>query len=224
MEKSINYALFYRTPKGVVLTNEGKKLYPHATKIVNNVKIAIEEMNNSMQEHIIIGSTDSNATTRIIPFLANLHKHYPNMSIELITGTTREITNLVLNYQVDIAFISGEPKNDALQVLSQIDETMCLVEPLKENSPNTYLSFKEGCEYKDFGKNYISEHIDKNFKIFEFGSFETILGCVELGMGKSILPLSIVEKFGYQKKVKIKKLPKENANIPTCLVCRKDNY
>lgn len=223
LEKSLNYSLFHRIPKGVILTNEGKKLYPHASKIVSNVEIALAQMQDSKQDHIIIGSTESNATTRIIPFLANLHKNYPDMYIELITATTKEITNKILDYQVDIAFISGEPKNDDLLVLAKVEETMCLVEPLNETLSNTFLSFKEGCEYKDFGKYYISENISSSFKTLEFGNFETILGCIELGMGKSLLPLSIIKKLRYQNKLKIKKLSKKDANIPTCLVCRKDN-
>ena len=42
-------------------------------------------------------------------------------------------------------------------------------------------------------------------------------------MGKSLLPLSIVKKHKYENELKITNLPKELANMPTCLVCRKDN-
>ncbi len=52
---------------------------------------------------------------------------------------------------------------------------------------------------------------------------EIILGCVKAGMGKSLLPMSIVKKHKYENDLKITALPKELANMPTCLVCRKDN-
>ena len=48
--------------------------------------------NINQQEHLIIGSTESNASTRIVPFLLELHNDFPLMSLELITNTTREIT------------------------------------------------------------------------------------------------------------------------------------
>ena len=224
LEKSLGFALFHRVPKGVILSKEGEKLYPYAVEIVKKVKQATYDMKNiDNQEHLIVGSTESNASTRIVPFLLQLHNDFPNMSLELITNTTREITKELLDYKVDIAFISGEPKHEDLIILNKIDEEIVLVEAQNENSPNVFLSFKNGCAYNEFGQNYLREFSDENFKNLEFGNYETILGCVKAGMGKSLLPLSIVKKLKYEKDLRIIYLPKELANIPTCLVCRKDN-
>ncbi|MDD2896772.1 MAG: LysR family transcriptional regulator [Aliarcobacter sp.] len=224
LEKSLGFSLFHRVPKGVILSKEGEKLYPYAVEIVKKVKEATYDMKNiNKQEHLIVGSTESNASTRIVPFLLQLHSYFPNMSLELITNTTREITKELLDYKVDIAFISGEPKHEDLVVLNKIDEEIVLVEPKNENCPNVFLSFKNGCAYNEFGQNYLKELSDENFKNLEFGNYETILGCVKAGMGKSLLPLSIVKKLRYEDDLKIINLPKQLANIPTCLVCRKDN-
>ena len=224
LEKSLGFALFHRVPKGVILSKEGEKLYPYAVEIVKKVKQATYDMKNiDNQEHLIVGSTESNASTRIVPFLLQLHSDFPNMSLELITNTTREITKELLDYKVDIAFMSGEPKHEDLVVLNKIDEEIVLVEPKNENTPNVFLSFKNGCAYNEFGQNYLKEFSDENFKNLEFGNYETILGCVKAGMGKSFLPLSIVKKLKYEDDLKIINLPKQLANIPTCLVCRKDN-
>ncbi len=64
--------------------------------------------NLDIQTHLTIGSTESNASTRIVPFLLQLHNNFPNMNLELVTNTTRDITKELLDYKVDIAFISGE--------------------------------------------------------------------------------------------------------------------
>jgi len=45
---------------------------------------------------------------------------------------------------------------------------------------------------------------------------------LKAGMGKSILPLSIIEKLNYKNDLKLTKIPKSIINIPTYLVCRKD--
>jgi LysR family transcriptional regulator, cell division regulator len=224
LEKSLGFPLFHRVPKGVILSKEGEKLYPYAIEIVKKVKEATYDMKNiNKQEHLIVGSTESNASTRIVPFLLQLHNDFPNTSLELITNTTREITKELLDYKVDVAFVSGEPKNDDLIILNKIDEKIVLVEPRNENCPNVFLSFKNGCAYNEFGQNYLRELSDENFRNFEFGNYETILGCVKAGMGKSLLPLSIVKKLKYEKDLKIINLPEQLANMPTCLVCRKDN-
>jgi DNA-binding transcriptional LysR family regulator len=224
LEKSLGFALFHRVPKGVILSKEGEKLYPYAVEIVKKVELATFSMKNiNNQEHLIIGSTESNATTRIIPFLQQLHSDFPNMSLELITNTTREITKELLDYKVDIAFISGMPKSSDLMILNKIDENIVIVEAENANPPNIFLSFKKGCAYNEFGQNYLKNILQEDFKTLEFGNYEIILGCVKAGMGKSILPMSIVKKHKYENDLKITALPKELANMPTCLVCRKDN-
>ena len=224
LEKSLGFALFHRVPKGVILSKEGEKLYPYAVEIVKKVELATFSMKNiNNQEHLLIGSTESNATTRIVPFLVQLHSDFPNMSLELITNTTREITKELLDYKVDIAFISGIPKHSDLIVLNKVEEDIVVVEPKIGDAPNVFLSFKNGCAYNEFGQNYLKNSSNEDFKTLEFGNYEIILGCVKAGMGKSLLPMSIVKKHKYENDLKITALPKELANMPTCLVCRKDN-
>ena len=224
LEKSLGFALFHRVPKGVILSKEGEKLYPYAVEIVKKVELATFSMKNiNNQEHLLIGSTESNATTRIVPFLVQLHSDFPNMSLELITNTTREITKELLDYKVDIAFISGVPKHSDLIVLNKVEEDIVVVEPKIGDAPNVFLSFKNGCAYNEFGQTYLKNSSNEDFKTLEFGNYEIILGCVKAAMGKSLLPLSIVKKHNYENDLKITILPKELVDMPTCLVCRKDN-
>ena len=224
LEKSLECSLFYRVPKGVVLTNDGERLYKHAIEIVKKVEDAILDMQNSQhQKKLIVGSTDCNAAVRISSFLMQVHKDFPNMQMELLTGTTRDMLELISNYKVDIAFVSGEPKRDDLIVLKKFEEEIAILEPKENNSANVVLSFKEGCAYDEFLKDYYNKKGKEIEKSLSFGSLETILACVKTGMGKTLLPTNLVEKLGFINDVKITKLDKKTANIPTCLVCRKDN-
>jgi len=223
LEKSLGYKLFHRIPSGVILTKEGERLLPHAIEIVNKIELATLDMQHMVtQEHLIVASTEANAVTRIVDFLLKLHKDYSHIQLELITNTTKDITKMILDYEVDIAFISGKPKNDELLILNKIDETIVLVEPQNELVPDVFLCFKKGCAYNEVGQYYLTEKMGIEHKKLEFGSYETILGCVKAGMGKSILPLSIVKKLKYEDELKIIDLPKDIANMPTYLVCRKD--
>ena len=223
LEKSIGQALFHRVPKGVILTAEGEKLFKHAVEIVRKVEDAILDMQNIQeQKKLIVGSTDCNAAVRISSFLMKLHEDYPNTQLELLTGTTRDMIQLLLNYKVDVAFISGEPINNELIVLQKYEEEIAILEPKDKNAPNVILSFKEGCAYDEFLKNYYIQKGEQIEKSLAFGSLETILACVKSGMGKTLLPTNLVEKLGYSENLKITKLDKRTAYIPTCLVCRRD--
>jgi len=224
LEKSLGFSLFHRVPKGVILNQEGEKLYKHAVEIVKKVSDAIEDMQNiHHHKKLIVGSTDCNAAVRISTFLMKLHEDYPDIQLELLTGTTRDITQMILNYQVDIAFISGEPQDKELMILKKYEEEIAILEPKKENTPNVILSFKEGCAYDEFLKNYYKTQALQVEKSLSFGSLETILACVKAGMGKTLLPTNLVDKLGFTDDLKITKLDAKTAYIPTCLVCRK-NY
>lgn len=224
LEKSVEYSLFHRVPKGVVLTYEGEKLYKHAVEIVKKVENAILDMQNMQyQKKLIVGSTDCNAAVRISSFLMKLHEDHPKVQLELLTGTTRDIIQMILNYKIDIGFISGEPNHEELMVLQKLEEEIAILEPQNENCPNVILSFKEGCAYDEFLKNYYIKKGETIEKSLAFGSLETILACVKSGMGKTLLPTNLVDKLGFSKDLKITKLDKKTAYIPTCLICRKDN-
>lgn len=223
LEKNLGFSLFHRVPKGVILTKEGEKLFPHAREIVHKVDKTILLMQN--QEHnkkLIVGSTDCNAAVRISSFLMKLHEDYPNLQLELLTGTTRSVTQMIMDYKVDVAFISGEPKNDELMVLKKYEEEIAILEPKNFKTPNVILSFKEGCTYDEFLKNYYIQKGEVIDKSLAFGSLETILACVKAGMGKTLLPTNLVDKLGFSEDLKITRLDKKTAYIPTCLVCRKD--
>lgn len=224
LEKNLECKLFHRVPSGVVLSHEGEKLYAHAVEIVKKVEIATLDMKNMLkQEQLIIASTESNAVIRIVDFLTTLHKDFPLMQLELITNTTKDVKKMLLEYKADIAFISGIPTEEEFLILNKIEEKMVLVEPKNQVIPNVFLSFKKGCAYSEFAQNYLFETTKVEHKKLEFGSYETILGCVKAGMGKTIIPFSIVEKLGYVNELNIIELKNsEFYEMPTCLICRKD--
>ena len=224
LEKNLDCKLFHRVPSGVMLTKEGTKLYEHASEILKRIEIATLDMKNSLiEQELTIGSTEAHAVTKIVNFLVKIHNDFPNIKLELVTNTTLEVKNLLLNYKIDLGFISGIPNEEEFEVLNKIDETLVIVEPKQPEVPEVFISFKKGCAYSSFAEKYFYEENQREYKKLEFASYETILGCIEAGMGKSILPISIVQKFNYENKLKIKNLPKQISNMPTYLICRKNN-
>jgi LysR family transcriptional regulator, cell division regulator len=224
LEKNLECKLFHRVPSGVVLTKEGDKLYSHAIEIVKKIEIASMDMKNMLVEQkLTIGSTEANANVMIVDFLVKLHKDFPNMELELITNTTEDIKRMLLEYKLDIGFVSGIPNEDEFIVLNKIDEMLVIAEPKQNEIPNVLISFKKGCSYSAFADKYFSEIQGEIIKKMGFASYETILGCIEAGIGKSILPLSIIKKLGYENKINILYLPKDIEYMPTCMICRKDN-
>jgi len=220
LEKNIGYTLFHRIPKGVILTKEGKKLYPYAVDIVKKVQEATLQMRNiNHQEVLKVASTQSNATVRLIPFITKTNKDYPDMKIELYTNTTPNVLNELLNYKVDIAFLSGNPHHKDIKIIKSYKEDIFIIKSKEKTSQNIILGYKESCAYYKYLLKYQKENSNDNFKTNIFENYETILGCVYQGMGISLLPFSIIEKFGYKNKLKLTKI---DCDLHTHLVCRKD--
>ena len=223
LEKNIGHSLFHRIPKGVKLTHEGEKLYPYAIDIVKKVEEAILQMKNLNHQAILrVGSTQSNAPIRLLPFVTKLNHDFPKMKIELFTDTTPLVVNALLDYKVDIGFVSGNPNHKDILVLQRFKEDIYLVESKEKISENCILGYKDSCAYYTYLSSYLKKQGNSTFKTTIFENYETILGCAKIGMGKSLVPKSIIDKFNYAKDLKMTKLDKEEIDLSTHLVCRKD--
>lgn len=224
LEKILGFSLFHRVPKGVELTIEGERLYPYALDVVNKVEELVLNMKNiSHQSLLRVGSTQSNATVRLLPFITKMNQQYPKMKLEVYTNTTPLVVNELLNYKIDIAFVSGNPNHKDLEVIKVFEEDIYFVDEKNSQSSNAILAYKDSCAYYTFFKNYLKNAGNNDFKTIIFENYETILGCVNAGMGRSVVPITIIEKFGYKDKLKLEKLDKNISDLSTYMVCRKDN-
>ncbi|RXK01353.1 LysR family transcriptional regulator [Arcobacter sp. CECT 8986] len=223
LEKSIDKTLFYRSSKGIILTDIAKKLLPYANEVVNSINKAEDFLKHiDHEETLKIGSTESNAATRIVTLLNKIHTKYPKMNLELTTSPTEDLKELLINYKIDIAFISGKPQEKEFKILKEYKEELVLLKSKKNKHSNNILSFKKGCTYKQYIEDYLKEQ-NLKYKNIEFGSLETILGCVKIGMGVSILPLSVIKKLNLEDELYIENLPEYMKNIHTYMICRVDN-
>ena len=225
LEKQLGFKLFHRVPKGVILTKEGEKLIPLANDVAKNFeKIQSQMKNINTQDSLVVASTYTSASKRLIPFLKKISSDFPNLKLELIRKTKMPIVKLLLEYKVDIGFINHIPTLDEIMVLNKFHNELLFLEPKYESTPNnTILAYEEGCAFHIGTKEYYKHVGITDYTTIEVEDFEVILACVELGMGKSVIARTIVEKLGYMDKLKTTTIENHILEIPTCLVCRKDN-
>ncbi len=220
LEKTIGCELFHRTNRGVVLTNEGESFLPFAVEIVKKVEESYLKMRNiNHQELLKIGSTQTNATIRLIPILEMLNKDFKDMKIEFTIDSSKTLVDMILNYEVDIAFINGDPNNKDIEVLNTFEDEVFFIEPKDKVAQNCTLSFKENCAYCLFLEEYVKKTKKEKYKTIALKNYELILGCVKAGLGVSLLSKQIIEKFGYGKSLKLTPV---DSNLNSHLICRKD--
>ncbi|NVJ53996.1 MAG: LysR family transcriptional regulator [Campylobacteraceae bacterium] len=220
LEKNIGYSLFHRTNRGVILTNEGEKLFPYAMDIIKKVEEAQVHMRNiDYQEVLKIGSTQTFTTSNLMPFLEKLNSDFKQMNLEFAVDSSLNLIDKLLDYKLDIAFVNGNPNHKDIEILNVVEEKMVLVEPLNKEPQKTCFVFKKSCANCATLENYIKNTRDENYKTVELENFELILGCIKAGFGIGLLSPKIIEKFGYTNKVKTTDI--EN-HLDTHLICRKD--
>ena len=68
---------------------------------------AVDELRSGKRQGTFrLGSLESTAGSRLAPILSRYHAENPGVVVELITGTTGALTNRVVNFEIEAAFVS----------------------------------------------------------------------------------------------------------------------
>jgi len=224
LEKKLGYPLFHRVPKGVILTYEGEKLYPYALDIVTKVEETILKMKNISEQTLLrIGTSQANAIIRLLPFIEKLSVDYPATQIELFANGTPQVIDALLEYKVDIAFVTGNPNHKDIVVLNEFSDDLYMVESKHKTSQNCIIGYREKSTHLNFFKQYWEALGNTEYTTIILENYEVMLGCVKAGMGRAFLSKIIVDKYHYTNDLILTKLQPDECNLETHLVCRKDS-
>jgi DNA-binding transcriptional LysR family regulator len=109
LETELGGQLFIRTPKGVVLTEEGQILYNYISEgmryFINgtNKFTSLKELNTGS---ISIGATTVISEQYLIPHLKEFNNLYPNISINIVNDLTDNLIKKLRNGDIDILIMS----------------------------------------------------------------------------------------------------------------------
>jgi DNA-binding transcriptional LysR family regulator len=109
LEAELGGQLFIRTPKGVVLTEEGQILYNYISEgmryFINgtNKFTSLKELNTGS---ISIGATTVISEQYLIPHLKEFNNLYPNISINIVNDLTDNLIKKLRNGDIDILIMS----------------------------------------------------------------------------------------------------------------------
>ena len=88
-EERLGVSLFRRQGRGLALTDAGRTLLGHAERLLQMADLAEQELRSGVVRGVLrLGSLESAAGARLPPVLSAFHAQYPDVSIELQTGTT----------------------------------------------------------------------------------------------------------------------------------------
>lgn len=224
--------LFYRHRNGVTLTPSGKTLLTYIEKVLHLIEDSKREVKHltSPTGKLKIGSTESTAAIRLPDVLSKYHNQYPEVELILNTESTHNLTKMVINREIEGAFIAGRVNNPLLEEMPTFEEKLMLLR--KKDSPlsleiedlkkQTIIVFPPGCCYRRTLEDWFFSKgiIPKRF--MELNTLDGIIGCIRAGLGISALTESVLNKLDPNKELIHYPLPYRNGITKTHFIYRKD--
>lgn len=130
LEESLGVTLFYRTSKGVSLTQEGTTLYSYIEQSHILISLAEEKMaalKNLDSGELRIGGSDSLFKHYMLPYLESYHQKYPGIKLHLNHGTTPETIAILKEGKIDLGVVRMPIVDPQIEVMGGIQLQDCFV-------------------------------------------------------------------------------------------------
>ena len=230
LEARLGTQLFLRRNRRLVLSPEGRLLLAYADRLLHLSSEAEAALRNGTPTGTLqIGALESTAATRLPRILSHYHRAYPDVRIELVTGTTGALIGKVVNCEVEAAFVAEPFTANDLEGEPVFNEDLVLIAPKsfpkirtpKDIGHTTLIAFTTGCSYRRRLEAWLGDARVVPERVMEFGSYHAIVLCVAAGAGIAIVPRSVLRVSLGQRDVKTYRLPEAVAKARTCLVWRR---
>lgn len=230
-ELQIGCRLLDRTSKGVRPTREGRALLRHAEVLFAAERAAEEELlslHNLDAGSLRIGASTTISTYIIGEYLGIFHKRYPGIDLHLVSANTRDVADLMLAHNIEVALVEGPVENTELIQKAWRTDTMELIagplhhfvqsgKPIDPKAlENEILIVREpGSGSGDVVAQALSAHGVHPPRTLEIGSTEAIKEAVANGIGVSIVSGATIDDQVRLGRLKI--VPMNNLRISRTL-------
>jgi DNA-binding transcriptional LysR family regulator len=228
LEASIGVQLFTREHNRLVLSQSGERLLVYADRMLLLSDEARSVLTGAAPSGVLrLGALESTAASRLPAVLADYHESFPEVRIELITGTNDALTAAVIERRVEAAFVAEAPVDKELAHLPLFRERLTIISaashvPIRRPQDvdgDTVIAFPNGCYYRRVLQRWLGERRLPSVRILELGSYHAIVACVASGTGIALAPESVLETVQHAS-VTRHALPKVHSDVVTPLIWR----
>ncbi len=201
-EERLGVTLFRRQGRGLVLTDAGRTLLGYAERLLQMANLAEQELRSGAVRGLLrLGSLESAAGVRLPPVLSAFHTRYPEVAVELQTGTTGALLRRLEHFEVEAAFVSEPFERGSLSSLPAFGEELVLITargaPTLRHAADlngqTLVAFPHGCSYRRRLHEWLAEDGVSPARVLDLGSYHAIVACVAGGTGVGIVPAEILD-------------------------------
>lgn len=115
LEQELDITLFYRTPKGVSLTENGAIFFEFVKNGVEsflNGEHKLTSLNNLETGNLKIGASTTVTRYFLLPYIEQFHKTYPKIEISITNHLTNNLISLLKNGSLDFLIVNLPMKTD----------------------------------------------------------------------------------------------------------------
>jgi DNA-binding transcriptional LysR family regulator len=227
LESSMGVTLFHRDRQRLHLSPTGELLRGYADRLVQLSEEARAAVSGTNPRGLLkLGALESTAASRLPGLLAAFHHQYPDVRLELTTGTNDFLVQAVAGRRLDAAFIA-EPPSRVLAHIPVFRERLAIISsadhpPIRRSQDiksASLIAFPDGCAYRRVLQRWLGHDVFSTKRMLELGSYHAIVACVASGAGIALVPESVLDTMP-QTPVRRHALPKAMADITTPLVWR----
>ncbi len=200
-EARLGQKLFRRQGRGLVLTDAGRKLLVHADKLLQLAdEVEADMCGGRVSGRLCLGSLESAAAARLPPVLATYHARYSDIAVELKTGSTSVLLNMLQHNEIEAAFVSEPFEAANLATMPVFEEKLVLItgcdwQPVsgpEDLAGQALVVFPHGCSYRRCLVEWLASAGVSPRRFMELGSYHAIIACVAAGAGAAIVPESVL--------------------------------
>lgn len=228
LEAALGAQLFYRERQRLVLSPHGELMLAYAHKLLRLSEEAKGALSQSAPSGLLrLGALESTTASRLPRLLAAYHKQYPQVRVELTTGTNDALTAAVAERRLDAAFVAEPPASNDLSHLPLFAERLVIIAAIdhapitrpRDADGESVIAFPNGCAYRRVLQRWLGHRRLVTVRVLELSSYHAIVACVASGTGIALVPESVLDALR-QVQVSRHALPKVYGEVVTPLVWR----
>jgi DNA-binding transcriptional LysR family regulator len=229
LEQDLGVALFIRQGKRLHLTPAGHLLVDYADRLLALADDARNAVQDSRPRGLFrLGAMESTAAIRLPKTLAEFHRRYPDVTLQLRTGHSPQLAASILAGDLDAALVNEPIAEGQFEKIPAFTEELVIIaaaghSPIGRNGavPRTIIAFEHGCSYRKrleewyAARGAIPEHV------IEMNSYHSMLGCVVARMGVALVPKSLLATLSANAEISVHNLTAKENRVTTVLIWRK---
>jgi DNA-binding transcriptional LysR family regulator len=214
----------------VELTKAGVRLLPYASRSAQLMVDAARAVQDDgiPTGRLALGSLETTAALRLSPILSRYATKYPQVDISLKTAANDELIHRVAGHELDGAFVCGPVQHSELIGDVVFREELVIASAANcpigsEIGPGCRILVKgPGCAYRGRLEALLAEMGIRDVGRMEFGTLDAIVGCLESGLGITLLPRSLLQDAADAGRIRLKEVPRAIGHVETLFIRRKD--